>query len=280
MNSLRVALVSLAPAYGDVSHNLFVVESYVRRLSIFGVRLVCFPEMNLTGYSRRDEITSLAQPENGFAAQQLQAIARAYDTAVVAGLPCKQEAQARPTISQLFCAPDGTCAVYHKTHLSQREQEVFSAGQSLGLVDWQGIRFGIQLCYDTHFPELSLAQASFGAQVLLMPFASPMGTPETLRERWLRFLPARAYDSGCFVLACNQAGTSPRPAGRTFPSVILALDPHGEIIGEWCSADPGEVVVDLDVSLVEAARRKRRFLQQRRPELYKRCDSLSEAKGL
>ncbi len=154
MNSLRVALVSLAPAYGDVSHNLFVVESYVRRLSIFGVRLVCFPEMNLTGYSRRDEITSLAQPENGFAAQQLQAIARAYDTAVVAGLPCKQEAQARPTISQLFCAPDGTCAVYHKTHLSQREQEVFSAGQSLGLVDWQGIRFGIQLCYDTHFPEL------------------------------------------------------------------------------------------------------------------------------
>lgn len=268
MNSLRVALVSLAPAYGDISQNLSIVEGCVRRLSMFGVKLVCFPEMNLTGYSRRDEITSLAQPANGFATQQLQAIARAYDTAVVAGLPCKQESQTRPTISQLFCAPDGTCAVYHKTHLSQREQEVFSAGQSLGLVDWQGIRFGIQLCYDTHFPELSLAQASCGAQVLLMSFASPMGTPETLRERWLRFLPTRAYDSGCFVLACNQAGTSPRPAGKTFPSVILAFDPHGELIGEWVSADPGEVIVDLDVSLVESARNKRRFLQQRRPELY------------
>jgi N-carbamoylputrescine amidase len=264
--NLRVALVSLAPVYGDISRNLSVVEGCVRRLSLFGVRLVCFPEMNLTGYSRRDEITSLAQPENGFAAQQLQAIARACDTAVVAGLPCKQESQTHPTISQFFCAPDGTCAVYHKTHLSQREQGIFSAGQSLGLVGWQGIRFGIQLCYDTHFPELSLAQASCGAQVLLMSFASPMGTPEALRERWMRFLSARAYDSGCYVLACNQAGTSPE--GKTFPSVILALDPHGELIGEWVSADPGEVIADLDLSLVEAARRKRRFLQQRRPELY------------
>jgi len=150
--------------------------------------------------------------------------------------------------------------------LRRSEKKVYSAGNEMGLACWRSVSFGLQLCLDSHFPELSLAQASQGAQVLLMSFASPMDTPETLRARWLRFLPARAYDSGCFVLACNQAGES--PDGKHFAGMALAFDPHGETIAEWCSEEPGEIVVDLDLSLVAAARKRRRFLQQRRPELY------------
>ncbi len=266
MARLRVALLSLAPIYGDISGNLSLVDGHVRRLQTQDVELVVFPEMSLTGYSRAPEIISQAQPNDGFATRQLRAIASAYGVAVVAGLPLKDAALAKPYISQVFCMPDGTCAIYHKAHLRRSEQEVFSAGNELGLVSWRSLMFGLQLCYDTHFPEMSLAQASHGAQILLMSFASPMDTPETLRARWLRFLPARAYDSSCFVLACNQAGAS--PDRKHFAGVILAINPDGEIIRESCSIDPGEVIVDLDLSLVQVARQRRKYLQQRRPELY------------
>jgi len=266
LKSLRAALISLAPEYGDIPANLSKVEGCVRDLSARGVELVCFPEMSLTGYSRTAEIISLAQPSGSFAIKQIIAIASVYGVAVVVGLPMKDLDQERLYISQVFCAPDGTSAIYHKAHLRKSEQEVFSPGNELGLVSWGSITFGLQLCLDTHFPELSLAQASHGAQVLLMSFASPMDTPETLRARWLRFLPARAYDSGCFVLVCNQAGAS--PDGKQFASVALAINPDGESIAERCSAVPGELVVDLDLSQVQAARTRRRFIEQRRPELY------------
>lgn len=49
MNPLHAALVSLAPVYGDISHNLSGVKGCVRRLSQLSVKLACFPEMKLTG---------------------------------------------------------------------------------------------------------------------------------------------------------------------------------------------------------------------------------------
>ena len=214
LKKLRAALISSAPIYGDISRNLVLLEEHVKNSAKEGAELVCFPEMSLTGYGRTPEITSLAQPVGGFAVRELQKIAKTYGVAILAGLPLKENSQNKPRISQVFCAPDGTCSTYHKTHLSQREAEVFSPGNNLGLVSWLSIKFGLQLCLDTHFPELSLAQASQGVQILLMSFASPMDTPQTLRARWLRFLPARAYDSGCFVLVCNQAGKS--PVGKEF----------------------------------------------------------------
>lgn len=266
MNALRVALLSVEPFYGDIPRNLSLVEGHVRRLAALGVELVCFPEMSLTGYGHGPEIVGLAQPANGFAVRQLQGIAEAYGVAVFAGLPIATLPRARPCISQVFCTPGCPPTIYHKAHLRRSEQEVFSAGNEMGLASWHSLVFGLQLCLDSHFPELSLAQASQGAKILLMSFASPMDTPETLRARWLRFLPARAYDSGCFVLVCNQAGES--PDGKRFAGLALAFDPDGETIAEWCSHAPGEVVIDLDLSRVEAARRRRKFLQQRRPALY------------
>jgi N-carbamoylputrescine amidase len=157
--------------------------------------------------------------------------------------------------------------VYHKAHLSQRETGLFSAGDDLGTLTWRAFGLGVQICHDTHFPEMSLAQASCGAQILLMPFASPMGDPQTLRARWLRFLPARAYDSGCYVVALNQCGMS--PGGRRFASLIMAFNPDGELIAQWCSDQPGELIVEVDTQVVEAARCRRPFLQQRRPEIYR-----------
>lgn len=266
MKQLRVGLVSMVPVYGDIPRNLEIVTEYVRELKGQGVDLVCFSEMNLTGYSRAPEIVSLAQPLDGIVIQQLQSLAQNHGVAIVAGLPLQSPSPTRPYISQVFCMPEGECRLYHKTHLRHNEQEIYTAGDTLGVIFWRSLGFGLQLCYDTHFPELSLAQAHQGAQVLLMSFASPMDTPEALRARWLRFLPARAYDSSCFVLVCNQAGQSPDQ--NHFAGILLAFDPDGKIIGEWNQDAPGKLIVDVDLTLVARVRQRRKFLQQRRPELY------------
>jgi predicted amidohydrolase len=47
-------------------------------------------------------------------------------------------------------------------------------------------------------------------------------------ESWMRHLPARAFDNGVFVGACNPVGEN--GAGLSFPGVALLLGPDGRLM--------------------------------------------------
>ena len=49
--------------------------------------------------------------------------------------------------------------IHRKTHLGPTEKEVFKAGDEINVFAVGELNIGIQLCYETHFPELSYAQA-------------------------------------------------------------------------------------------------------------------------
>jgi N-carbamoylputrescine amidase len=128
--------------------------------------------------------------------------------------------------------------------------------------------FGIELCYDTHFPELSTLLTLRGAEILFCLHASPRGTTEEKQRSWMRHLTARAYDNGVFVVACNQTGDN--NDGLEFPGLAFALNPSGEVINEDISGDEGILIVDLTAAELVHVRenRMRYFFPNRRPELY------------
>ena len=128
--------------------------------------------------------------------------------------------------------------------------------------------FGIELCYDTHFPELSTLLALKGADILFCLHASPRGTPSEKKRSWLRHLTARAFDNGLFVVACNQTGTN--EDGLAFPGLALALNPSGEVIAERVGGDEGVLFADLKAADLAHVRenKMRFFLPNRQPQLY------------
>ena len=263
MNRLRVAMMSLSPAYGRIDDNLAQIKEQADVLSDFGVELACFPEMYLTGYSHGQAIRSLAQSRTGPAVKDLLGIVGNTGVAIVAGMPEQEFGSQEIYVTQFLCTPEGECGCYRKIHLSRRNSLSLLRVMSWASSIWRTNTIGLQLCYDAHFPELSLAQALCGAEVLLLCFASPMGDEETLRERWQRFLPARAYDTGSFVLACNQAGASPE--GVVYSRLSMAFSPEGRLIGETHQKNE-PLIVDIDLSEARKARECRPFLQLRRPE--------------
>ena len=101
-----------------------------------------------------------------------------------------------------------------------------------------------------------------------MPYASPRETPIEKKERWLRYLCARAYDNSIFVIACNQVGSYNRKG--SFPGVALVLDPKGQIIAETYSEKQEMIIADLTVSDLMQVRGSKMgfFLDRRRPEIY------------
>lgn len=254
--------------FGEVESNLDKMEHFVRAAAKQRADVVCFPEMNITGYALEEGVREFAEPVPGPSASRVQRMADEYDITVIAGLAERTEREGT-AITQVVASAGGDIGKYRKIHLSPGEQAIFQAGDEPSVFEAKGTRFGLQLCYDAHFPELSAMLALEGAEVLFMSHASPAPeSAEEKRDRWLRYLAARAYDNSVFVVACNQVGDG--AAGIRFSGVILIFDPKGEVIAETCGDDEKMLIAELNAEDLERTRNTRMgfFLASRRPELY------------
>ena len=268
MHSIRIAAAIFHAPRNQVRANLDRMESWVAAARREGAAIVCFPEMNITGYGVDAGVQQSAAPLPGEIGERLCAMARRHATVILAGL-AEQAADGGVFASHVVAAPEGWRGVYRKLHIAPPESAVFTAGRDVPVFEAAGIRFGIELCYDAHFPGLSARLALDGVHAIFMPHASPRGTPEEKRASWMRHLPARAFDNGVFVVACNQTGDN--GAGLVFPGVALVFGPDGRLIAADAVGREGLLLATLDAELLAAVRRHpmRYFLPHRRPDLYR-----------
>ncbi len=268
MKDVRVAAVVCRSVAGDMDGNLARMAEWIQRAAERNAAIVVFPEMNITGYAA-DDGHEIAEPVPGPATDRVCGWAKAHGLTVLAGLA---EASAAGPIfaSHLVAFPDGSWDVYRKLHVGPPEKRRFTAGDADSVFTVAGAVFGIQLCYDAHFPELTTLMALDGADILFMPHASPRGTPREKFDSWMRHLTARAFDNGLFVIAVNPVGENGR--GLVFPGVAVAIGPDGQVMDRlFCDADD-MLVIDLPGAVLDAVRghRMRYFLPNRRPELLRR----------
>jgi N-carbamoylputrescine amidase len=267
MEDLRIAAVVMRSVLGETLDNLNRTKAWVEKAVSGGADLVCFPELNLTGYSVREVARSVAEPIPGPLSEAVVQMALETGVFILAGL-VEQGEDGSVFASQIVAGREGLQGVYRKCHLSPFEQPLYSPGNALPVFNLRDTTFGIELCYDTHFPELSTLLTLKGAEILFCLHASPRGTPEEKQRSWMRHLTARAYDNGVFVVACNQTGDNNE--GLEFPGLAFALNPSGEVINEDISGDEGILVADFAAAELAHVRenRMRHFLPNRRPELY------------
>ncbi|MCZ6539790.1 MAG: nitrilase, partial [Chloroflexi bacterium] len=175
-------------------------------------------------------------------------------------------------------SPAGVEGKYRKTHVPTTEIGTWRHGDDLPIFSHPKIRFGIEICYDTHFPEVSTALADKGAELIFMTHAS--GGEESAADkqaRWERYVPARAYDNTVFAAICNQVGDN--GAGHDFQGVTFVCDPTGKIMARSkataVDGPPGAqreqiVIASLLTSSLEQARQipETFFRHFRRPEIY------------
>ena len=268
MQTIRIAAVTCRAVVGDIAGNMARTAHWVRRAKKAGAELVCFPELNITGYCLDPrEMNDLAQPIPGPLSDELSGLAREAGMIILAGM-VEQNPNGLPYISHWVIQPDGLLTGYRKLHLSPHELPVFAKGLSIPVFQTEKICFGIQLCYDGHFPELATAMTDSGVQVIFIPHASPRTNAQIKHQSWMRHLPARAFDNSVFVVACNQWGDNRR--GLTFPGNAVGIDPSGNIVQKKVSDDEGMLVVDLTEEALTHVRSHpmRHFFPNRRPELY------------
>lgn len=244
----------------DIEFNFFyIAKLFLREQSKSKKKILAvFPELSLTGYLKdRDWFLE----KRVFIEKKTNELARLTagksENILVFGAPSfGRKGELR--ISQFVCASGKIIGRHDKIVLSSSEKETFTPGSIYPqVIDAKGVKIGIMICYETHFPDLAFELARKGAQIILAPFASPMETASQKLARFLRYLPARAYDNSCFLGACNLVWELSK--GKFSPGTALILDPKGRVLAR--SATKGESVcrAEIDFGLID--------------EIKKNCDA-------
>ena len=169
--------------------------------------------------------------------------------------------------THLVVTPQGVSGAYRKFISRRRNDAVFP--RRPGFTPFSARTYlrhpALLRC---HFPELSTCMALKGCDLIVMPHASPRGTPKEKLASWMRHLTARAFDNGVFIAACNQVGDNRH--GLNFPGVAMVFGPDGRVVRQYVANKEGLLLVDLKAALLKSVRqhRMRYFLPHRRPEIY------------
>jgi len=158
-------------------------------------------------------------------------------------------------------------AAYRKIHLydveipgrvSYHESRSVAPGDTSMVVDVEGVRVGLSICYDLRFPELYRRLADDGAQLVLVPAAFMLHTG---RDHWEVLLRARAIENQCYVAAAAQIGD--HDPGRTCYGRSMVIDPWGLVLAQ-APDQTGVTVADLDLERLARIRAELPSLAHRR----------------
>lgn len=262
MTTIRAALVVQNSPVKTFRENIAATLETVDKAHSLKADIIVFPEMNLTGYAAAD--ASLAQPLASEWIEKFSKAASHLNLTILTGL-AEQTRDGKIYATHLVVGPDSPPQYYRKIHLSPFETSCYTPGNTVKVFAHKGIRFGIGLCYDAHFPELTTAMCLKQADIIFFPHASPRGSSLDKYTSWMRHLPARAFDNGIFVAAVNQMGDN--GTGLIFPGLALVIGPDGRLISK--EMNEGIHMVEMDMAALDKVRshKMRYFLPNRRPNL-------------
>lgn len=276
---LALAQMNISPSLND---NMETTEAYIRQAKAADADMIMFPEVQLTPffptYRRedspyRDGLDQWCLEFQSPQVAQLLGICHSQDIAASFNLWMRwPDGNAYDT--SITVDHTGTLAgePARMVHVAQNkgffEGDYYTPSPS-GFItyDLPWGKIAVVICYDRHFPESIRSVALQGAQLVLIPAVNRTDEPLGIFEAELR---AAAYQNGCYIALCNRCGKEvPQESteGPTFAGQSLVINPDGEIIGKAEDAE-SLFVATINLAQSDAARAKRPYLQQRRPDHY------------
>jgi len=297
MNKIKISTAQFENRSGDKAYNLSVIETLSQKAAREGSKAVAFHECSITGYTfarnlSKDRMLELAEfIPDGPSMLRLREIAAKNNIAILAGL---FEKDANDNLFKAYVCVDknGVVAKFRKLH--PFINPFLTPGNQYCVFELFGWKCGILICYDNNIIENVRATKLLGADIIFMPhvtmctpstrpgagFVDPQlwkdreNDPTTLRlefdgmkgRDWLmKWLPARAYDNGVYVIFSNPIGMDDDQLKN---GCSMIIDPFGDILAE-CRTLGDDIVTTVITPEKLTQAGGYRYIKARRPELYR-----------
>lgn len=246
---MKVALVSLNQKWENKSVNRNVSADKIRLASIKGADLIIFPEMTLTGFTMNPKPFAEII-EDSKTIQFFSKKAKEFKIGVIFGMIADVDNHFEN--KAIFINKKGELiANYTKIHpfSYSGEDKVFKAGNKIVNVNFEGINFGLTICYDLRFPELYQI-LSKNNQVII----NIANWPKARVEHWNCLLQARAIENQCYMIGVNRIGIDGNNLEYTQSSHVFT--PKGEYLPIKANIDN---MLIFDIEKEEVAKWQQQF---------------------
>ncbi|MGB4776174.1 MAG: nitrilase family protein [Daejeonella sp.] len=297
MDKIKISTAQFEHKSGDKAYNLSVIDKLSEKAAYQGANVIAFHECSITGYTfarhlSKEQMLALAEfIPDGESVLKLIEIAKKHNIAILAGLFEKDKED--NLYKQYVCVDkNGLVAKYRKIH--PFINPYLTPGNEYCVFELYGWKCGILVCYDNNIIENVRATTLLGAEIIFMPhvtmctpsprpgagFVAPElwekreTDPTSLRlefdgmkgRDWLmKWLPARAYDNGIYVVFSNAIGMDDDQLKN---GCSMIIDPFGDIIAECRTLGDDCMTATLTrEKLMQAG--GYRYIKARKPELYR-----------
>ncbi|CAE6696928.1 carbon-nitrogen hydrolase family protein [Paraburkholderia nemoris] len=240
---LRIAAAQAQPVSGDVTANIARTVELTRIAADRGAKLVVFPEKFLSGYEPdliAGDPVKYAFDEHDARLEPIRQVCREREIAVIVGAATRGigGVDGLHISSLIFNRSGELIEPYHKQHLYSGETKIYRPGTQGCMLEIDGWRLALGVCYDSGFPEHARNAAVNGAHAYLVSALFSVKTGYHQSRIWF---PARAFDNTLYVLLSNHVGTT---GGWETCGASAIWGPYGDVVSE-ASRDRAEVITAL-----------------------------------
>lgn len=239
---MRIAAAQTPEFREDAPRALAYLAATMEQAQLEGASLLCLPEGFLQGYltdgeAARRNALDLSSPR--FADLLRQLPERAPTTVV--GL-IEAEGQDLYNTAAVI-SRRSLVGRYRKRRLLSGER-CFRPGGAAATFDAGGLRFGINICFDTNFAEAALDVAQQGASLLLCPANNMLRRQAAIewKDRHNAARGERCRETGLWLMSADVTGARD---GRVSWGPTAVLNPAGEVVAQLPLDAPGLLVFDL-----------------------------------
>lgn len=222
----------------NLEHLRFLLDEAARQ----SAEVLVLPELASSGYmfQSADEAAAAAEeipngPASRLLAQWSQGSRSQGDRLVVCGI-CERAPEGLFNSAAVF-AGGLHLLTYRKLHLFNTEKSVFLPGsQPPPVFEFQGARFGLMICFDWFFPEVTRGLALQGAQVILHPANLVLPYCQSA-------MITRSIENRVFTATANRNGSE---RGVAFSGMSQVTGPKGELFFRASGDFRGVLSVAID----------------------------------
>ena len=238
---MKLAIAQINCTVGDLAGNAAKILAYAERAKQQGATLLLTPELSLCGYPPEDLLL-----RDGFHVacdQVLHDLAQqVHDITVVVGHP-HQIGKNRYNAASVL--RDGKIiSTYHKHELPNYsvfdEKRYFDYGEAPCVFEMEGVKFAINICGDVWEQYAARRAREAGAQVLLVPNASPYHLDKQLSR--YEVVRDRIAETGLAVVYANLVGGQDE---LVFDGASFAVNAQGDLTHQFPSFEETLGLVEI-----------------------------------
>lgn len=207
--------------------------------------LYVLPEMFTTGFVMNPE--GIAEEAGGPTLQWMRQTASKTGAALCGSVAVTEHGRFYNRL--YFVKPDGSAVSYDKHHLFTYggETKRYQAGTRRVIVEWKGMRFLLQICYDLRFPVFSRNRGDYDAILYVANW------PSSRKNVWQTLLRARAIENQSFVVGANRTGCDP---ACPYCGLSAIVDAYGRTLAEAGETSEETIAATFDLERLRHFRHK------------------------